>query len=296
MNVLNYQRTVYVSIFFLFFTQGIFTQEVFVIPQKVFVGDKAQLIIPYSGNQTWEQVLDLPATPEVRIHRVAANNGRITVDFTAFRPGIVPFPPIIIPDAEPLDTLTVTIESILTAEDSLLSMPATPMLVPGTMLLFICSAVGVLVLLLAWIATTSYGKQFFDNIALVCRRYWLIYTVKKRINTMLNLPSVDQNLLNKLSIELRHFLTLWTGIDCLVLSAEEFNSLSFSEEKYVHIGAILSDIFYQCDMLRFGGVPIEQEQLGILLNLVQQLLKSLEKGIISPTPGTSLEDCTKLHG
>ncbi|GHU26503.1 hypothetical protein FACS1894172_00900 [Spirochaetia bacterium] len=252
----------------------VFSQEPFLIPQNVFVGDRAKLMIPSENVQKWEQTMDLPRSPELHIHRISGEKGYIVIDFTAFSPEIVEIPPIPLPNGTILTGLTVSISSILNDDSMLLSGPSAPLLIPGTQTFFLILTVFILILCIVAVSNTTQGKHFFYKIGKQLQQRWFLHKLKRITAELYNTGYTDQKSLDRLSTELRNFLTLWTGIDCRVLSAEEFISVETDQELF---GTMVSGIFNHCDEIRFGGLPVEPEKLHTMINSVQDLVDKIEK-------------------
>ncbi|MDR0602401.1 MAG: hypothetical protein LBG42_08465, partial [Treponema sp.] len=131
--------------------QDALASRAYLVPQTVFVGDRAALVIPVEGPPVNAELPLPPETGPLVFHRVrmegGGGEGRVFIEFTAYAPGILALPPVEIPSGF-LTGLRVEIASILEKgnEGRVLSGPAPPLAAPGTGLFIYGTAAGVLLI------------------------------------------------------------------------------------------------------------------------------------------------------
>ncbi|MDR2742191.1 MAG: hypothetical protein LBB98_08590 [Treponema sp.] len=273
--------------------------EAYLIPQTVFVGDPGRLALPLgtvlSGIKS--TVLDnpeeLPVTPGLIISRVElenrGENHRLLVDFTAFTPGVIELPPIEIASFT-FTGLKVTVASILEAEGSalVLSGPAPPLAVPGTMGMIYGTVLGVAVFIAGLVLAGLKGGPVFRCWRERFRRRYLIRSmsrVLRYLRTVLDKGNSGKAsvAMDKLSTEFKTFLGLFTGMNCRAMTGEEFLFLSSLTSD--PSGPFLRDFFRRCDALRFSGVEIECGYVTEMLDQAGDFIKRMEKHREAPDTG-----------
>jgi hypothetical protein len=115
----------------------------YTIPLKVYVGDRASLVLPLpgiTGNRDAKISMDyIPPSADIDIHHITLEQrpggSFLTIEFSAYTPGILELPPITIA-GEIISGLTIEISSILDPDESgiTLSGPAMPLAIPGASL------------------------------------------------------------------------------------------------------------------------------------------------------------------
>ncbi|GHV88277.1 hypothetical protein AGMMS50267_06370 [Spirochaetia bacterium] len=305
--------TVLCVIGLLFSVPGGFAQEnnampdtAYLIPQTVFVGDGGRLVLPLGSGfaEVEGEVLDdpdmLPRARDIVISRIELENRgqmartgkaepRLLIDFIAYTPGFIELPPIKIAGFT-FTELQVGIASILEAEGNsrVLSPPAPPLAVPGTMEMIYGAVFGIIILILGGIFFGIRGVP-------VLRRYGIRRRRRRMIRSMLRLlkqlrdavpvpgiPGADvagaeqtAAALDRLNGEFRRFLEFITGEACTVMVPQEFLTLpppglpvaEGSDDQYG--GPFLCAVFLRCDTLRFGSRQPKREQLTALLDDVE---------------------------
>jgi hypothetical protein len=283
----------------------------YLIPQTVFVGDRAQLVAPlgsaFAGMEPFvlENSARLPQTQDLRIHRLELEHRgdlpRLLVDFTAYAPGVLEIPPF--PELG-ISGLTVNIASILDAggDGLVLSNPASPLPAPGTMFVIYGTVTGIIILLLAGIGGGVWGRRHLGDILERRRRRRLISLMGKverrlRLNLLRGESgSTDYaETLACLSGEFRTFLGYFSGLNCRAMTAGEFFSFSilgdaaagtavFAETAAsapVLTGEYLGGLFRRIDRLRFSGEGIGQANVLDILNGVKNFLDALGQAVRS---------------
>jgi hypothetical protein len=309
--------------------QGVAAQEGrngtgYLIPQTVFVGDPGRLAVPLGPDFletrpfVFQNPEGLPRTKDLVISRMEKENRNgvpwLFIDFTAYAPGLVEIPSLVIPgplgkDAR-ISGLTVSIASILSPSSRILSDPAPPLAVPGTSLIIYGVFAGILVAVFLGIGANFWGKPCLRGVGDRWRRRRLIRSMERIVKRLRGEvlrgkygPGKSGEILSLLSGELRNFLSFLTGVNCRTLTAGEFQDFplfSFSQtgeipgnrepsvEKAVSSagnrepasGASLSpsfleDMFRRCDTLRFSGDAVGREKLLGMLDDAQALVTAL---------------------
>jgi hypothetical protein len=275
----------------------------YLIPQRVFVGDRGQLVFPLGGAFAGipETIIDspelLPRTPDLLIFRVALENRgdspRLLIDFTAYVPGTIDLPPIEIASFVFTD-LRIEIDSILAGEEDpmVLSEAAAFLPAPGTTILIYGTVLGLILLILGTVAGSIWGVPGLRRLWEMTGRRRLIGSMKRilwhlRDSQAKRGSAGDGEIVARLSAEFRTFLCLITGMNCRVQVPREFLSLpvpgSGSERDAgaaapdVLSGEFLRDFFSLCDTLRFSGRIIEAGEVCRLLDRAAVFIKALER-------------------
>jgi hypothetical protein len=230
------------------------------------VGDSGRLVLPlgtaFSGVRGIVQASpeQLPKTGDLVISRIEIENirgrARLLVDFTAYVPGTIQFPPIeIAPFVFP--GIEVTIASILDTDPGamVLSPYAPPVPVPGTMGIIYASALGIFVLILLSAALGIWGFPWFRRYRERLQKRRMIRGLSRTVKQLRSLLARDNEAggtaLDRLNGELRRFLEFFTGRPCSSMVPREFLSLTGPDGR----GPFLSGLFSRCDRLRFGAPP-----------------------------------------
>jgi hypothetical protein len=262
----------------------------FLLPQTVYVGDAARLVLPlgttFSGVQG--TVLDgpLPKTRNLVISRVEIENrggrSRLLVDFTAYAPGIAEFPPIEIASFV-FPGLTVNIASILDADlpgnSRVLSPYAPPVPAPGTMGIIYASALGIFLLVLGSAAMGIWGYPWFRRYRKQLRKRRMIRGLFRTVKQFRILLAKDAEaaavVLDRLNGELRLFLEFFTRRSCASMVPWEFLALNGPDSEYG--GPFLSGLFGRCDRLRFGNTRAGSDEVLMILDEVQGFVEACDK-------------------
>jgi hypothetical protein len=287
----------------------------YLLPQTVYVGDTARLVLPlgttFSGVQSI--VLDRPeqlpggrdGNRDLVISRVEIENrggrSRLLVDFTAYAPGLIEFPPIeVAPFVFP--GLEVNIASILDtdlpANSRVLSPYAPPVPVPGTMGIIYASALGIFVLILGSAAMGIWGFPWFHRYRKRLLKRRMIRGLSRAVKQFRVLLARDNEaggmVLDRLNGELRRFLEFFTGRSCAGMVPWEFLAFTGPGQDGQYGGSFLSGLFSRCDRLRFGGGRIDSAGVLVILDEVQGFAEACDReegtelfGIVeTAVPGT----------
>ncbi|MDR0630326.1 MAG: hypothetical protein LBG24_11975 [Treponema sp.] len=276
----------------------------YLIPQTLFVGDPGRLVVPLGPVSRdfhpfiVEKALLKPLHEprDLVIQRIELENrggqARLLVDFVPYAPGFLTLPDLPLPDLQSrgLSTagLQVWIASLLTQETLVLSEPLPPLAIPGTTLLIYGSTAGILTILLGGIGFRVWGRGHLQDVQERIRRRRLIRVMKRLPG---NLEKALKNespgdILCRLSGELRHGLSLLTGMPCQAMDAGELKTLPpllppepERPEAVTRIlsGIFLCGIFRRCDALRFSGTPINRQELLRMLKELQDFTHTLDQ-------------------
>jgi len=270
----------------------------YLIPQTVYVGDRAELTIILQGTiHTSDTVLlpgapAFPVSPDIEFHRIVLESrpavSRLIIEFTPFAPGVLEFPVIEI-GGRYFGDITVEINSIIGEGEALvLSPPASLPAVPGSGFLIFCtiSAVIMLVAFSLWMAVSGKSRLAkWLSFRKLRRLVFLMARAERRLRKMLQHKNA-RSILDTLSSEFRSFLSLYTGENCRTMTAAEVGQLSgsaFTElmpEKNPDTNLrinFLGNFLMRCDDLRFGGNNIVPDDVQALLAELRVFLVSLDK-------------------
>jgi hypothetical protein len=265
--------------------------DAYLIPQMVFVGDPGRLALPLSAALSGVRgaVLDdpreLPRAPGLIITRIELESRgeicQLVVDFRAYTPGVIELPPIEIASLT-FRGLKVHVSSILEAEGGalVLSEPAPPLVVPGTMGMIYGTVLGIVVFIAGFVLLVLRGGPVFRRWRELFRRrhlFWSMGKVLRYLRATLDKGGQAQasEALDKLSNEFKTFLGLFTGMNCRAMTGEEFLLLpSLTADP---AGPFLRDFFRRCDILRFSGGEIECGCVVELLEQVRDFIGKMER-------------------
>jgi hypothetical protein len=236
------------------------------IPPKVYIGDRASLVLPLPGSTDNDAEIPLamiPQSQDIDIYRVALERrpggSRLVVEFSAYIPGFLELPQFVIAD-EIYDGLTIEISSILDSRAAVLSEPALPLAVPGTSLL-VYGTIGALLLpVLLVLGFFFRGHGWMKMLIITWRRKQLLVSmlrIEKRLRKTLARGNSPREILDTLIGEFRSFLSWYTGDNCRAMTAAEFCIPGSLEHNYgLPEGEFLGSFFNRCDSLRFSGSGI----------------------------------------
>jgi hypothetical protein len=266
---------------FVFIAAPAVSQEPYLIPQTVFVGDRARLVIPLGDGaifeKNWVQSADLPASPDIHLHRITGEKEHISIDFTAFTPGTIVLPAIEVPVLGIITGLPVTITSILDNDSAALSAPAIPLVVPGTSVLIYTVTASALILGIVGIKTNAWQRYALNIIHKKARRRYLIGKMKRTLKKMYvsMFDTINhREILDRLSREFRVFLSLFTEIDCQPLTAAEIARIP----ALASMGQELGDLLQWCDMLRFSGISPVDTTVNTVFAKLERTTDALDRG------------------
>lgn len=282
----------------------------YLLPQTIFVGDSGRLVVPlgqaFFGMEPF--VLDnsgiFPESPFLVLKRIELEKRggvtRLLIDFIPYAPGTVPFPVLDLNSLKSGQTgseegaelpsitgLEVQVASILNPSQMTLSDPAPPLAAPGTSFLVYGSFVLLLVILFLGTGLSLWGRRHFRELWERFRRRRLIRLMAKFLRRLRQESGFEKDgkaryYLTILSGEFREFLSLFTGVNCYSLSAEEFRDLSLGYESEIRSPGILSPVFLcgifrSWDTLRFSGRNIEMSDMFQALYETESFVAALEK-------------------
>jgi hypothetical protein len=258
--------------------------DAFMVPTRVYVGDRAAIVLPLPGfvmKTDSETASAVSQAVDIDIHRAILERrpigSRLTVEFTAYAPGILELPSIAIA-GEVFSDLTIEISSILEhdASGTVLSGPALPLAIPGTSLLVYGTIISILFSLSLVFWVLFWGRARIKG--------WLASWKKKRLlagmqgiekrlrKTLAKGDDTYRNILDALSREFRGFLSHFTGERCRAMTALEFANIELQINR-----EFLKDFFRRCDGIRFGGVEINKNDALSMLDDLKQFLAALYK-------------------
>jgi hypothetical protein len=250
----------------------------YMVPSKVYVGDRASLVLPLSGVAADAEITPgMPASPNIIIHHAAIERrpggSFLTIEFSAYTPGILELPPLEIA-GEQFSGLKIEISSILSGDESgmVLSAPALPLAIPGTSLLIYGSMSAAILLGLLVIGSLVWGRKRMKNWLAAWRRRWLIVSMlgtEKRLRRALMKGAARRAILDILSTEFRNFLACFTGENCRAMTAAEIACLASMD------GEFLGGFFSHCDAVRFSGGGINGGQILSMLGDLRRFLAGL---------------------
>jgi hypothetical protein len=272
----------------------------FMVPSKVYVGDRASLVLPLPGFVVKEDsekasaiLADAAsASAVIDIHRALLERrpvgSRLTVEFTAYAPGILELPSIVIA-GEVFSGLTIEISSILEhdASGKVLSDPAPPLAIPGTSLLVYGSIISILFCLSLAFWILIWGRKSIKG--------WLAAWERKRLlsgmrgiekhlrRTLARNDDTYRNILDTLSREFRSFLSHFTGEHCRAMTSVEFANIESRINK-----EFLKDFFKRCDGIRFRGGDINKKDALSMLDDLKEFLAALPNAPPDAAPPAAL--------
>jgi len=268
----------------------------YLIPRRIFVGDRAVLVLPLSGK--YEKTEDIiltsdnsylngnkfPLHANIDFHRIIleqrTGGSRLLIEFTPFITGMLELPAIEI-GGERFTGLTLTVNSVIDSRSSLiLSGPAAALVMPGTaiMLYGIIAFFIIFIILTIWFFLK--GRIFLRKWIEKWRR-WKLFTSMRFTEKLLYksvLRGEDKRLiLDRLSEKFRIFLSILTETNCRSMTANEFKKITPKLLMYQDSNPFfLHNFFCSCDELRFSGVNINSHDIFNLLYDLRGFLKALE--------------------
>ena len=270
----------------------------YLIPPKVYVGDRATLILPlprFTGAGGAEIApSQIPFHGDIDIHRIAVERrpggSRLILEFTAFTPGILELPPLEIA-GERFSRLKVEIASILEPGESgyALSGPAPPLAIPGTSLLIYgtIAAVVLLASVSAW--ALLWGRSRINGWLTAMRRKRLLAVmarIEKRLRRALARGESRRGILDTLSSEFRSFLAWFTGVNCRAMTAAELLGFPVDNIYFPRNGELFPGEFLsRCDSIRFCGSEISEDETASMLDNIKYFLRELDKNMRGKTGG-----------
>ena len=273
------------------------TDEPYLLPQTIFVGDSGRLVVPLAqiiaGVEPFVRAgaEELPAAaPDLVIKRIELERrgtaARLLIDFVPFAPGILSLPPIELLSGEntiALNGLKVNIASILSPSNMAFSQPASVLAVPGTSFLIYGTVVLVLIILFLGVGGSLWGRTHFRELWERFRRRRLLRAMIRFLRRLRQQNGNDKNgnpgyYLGLLSAEFREFLSLFTGLNCRSLTAAEFLELELAPNRETVLSPdFLCRVFRNWDTLRFSGLGIGTEELFHSLKETEAFIVALDR-------------------
>ena len=270
-------------------------QAAYMIPPKVYVGDRASLVVPLqgfsaNGNSANGNVeippARIPRSPDIDIYRVAIDRrpggSRLTVEFSAFAPGILELPPLEIA-GEVFSGLAVEISSILEPGETnaLLSGPARPLAIPGTSLLVYGTLASAVVSLLLALWALLWGRRQVKDWAAAWKRRRLLVSmlgIEKRLRKALAKGNAPIELLDTLTGEFRAFLACYSGVNFRSMTAMEIGRLETAGGLTVIAGGgALGGFFGRCDEMRYSSREIDGGEALAVFDETKSLLVKIQR-------------------
>jgi hypothetical protein len=259
----------------------------YLLPRIAYVGDRATLILPVpelrGENANVSLTAELPNFPsddDVDFHRITLerreSGSRLLIEFTAFVPGIHELPVIEI-EGMTFSGLNVKINSIIDPDKPLLELsgPAPSLAIPGTAMMIYgaIAAFAVFAALSVWFLL--YGRRYLKVWSVKWRRWNLFISMRmmeKRLYKKLFKGGDNREIIDKLSVEFRAFLSYLSGKNCRAMTAGELERLPAWFDC-----AFLGKFFRRCEDLRFSGGNVNREDVFRLLSDMRNYIGTLEK-------------------
>jgi len=258
----------------------------YLIPRTVYVGDPAVLVLPLPGSVhdmidivLSEQTLAVLSNDYIDFHRIVLEQritgSRLLIEFSAFVPGIVEFPMISIGNNN-FSGLFANIGSIINSTGSgyVLSKPASSLAMPGTAFIIYMIMTGFVLLFLFVLWFIFKGHIYIKILAEKWKQWMLFYSVRnteRHLYKALLKGADKREILDKLSMEFRVFLSFFTGFNCRAMTAGEFTRQEFFNPLF------LNEFFRRCDELRFSGSETNKDDIFRLLSDFRNFTDEIEK-------------------
>jgi hypothetical protein len=257
----------------------------YIVPQTVFVGDRAVLVIPLGGHLAAAELPLPPETGNIVFHRARVESGggeaHALVEFTAYVTGVLPLPPIEIPSGF-LAGLRVEVASILEKGNGgrVLSDPAPPLAAPGTGFIVYGTVACVLLALFFLAGGTHWFRGHFRTVLESWKRRRLAasaFSLMRRLRREIlknPAPGERRMLLDFLSVEFRSFLACYTGEECRAMTARELGLMpSFAGLPAAEYAGFVR----RWDEIRYSGADPGRDELLDMLADAVSFTGALEK-------------------
>jgi hypothetical protein len=276
-------------------------------PHTVYVGDKGRLFAelgPAFANAeafVKDAASEFPKMQDLVITRMELekrnNNIRFIVDFVSYAPGLYVLPPLALEaignETLFLGGLEINIASILTTDQTAISLPALPLAYPGTGFLVYGTLGIILLVIILGIAGFLFAHKFLEPLRIKQRRRKLLASIEKISGQLKKLfdgsenneqePDAARELFSILAGDFREFLSFMTGRDCRVLSPAEFQTIPLD----IPAGnGGLGGLFNRWDRLRFSGTGMARndvlavlDELGTLIINITNMDSRHERGV-----------------
>jgi hypothetical protein len=264
---------------------------VYQTPPVLYVGDRGSLVYPLDVFIPLPES-DLifpdgfPRTEDIIINKIDIDRQRrrVTIEFQAFRTGVVSLPAIPFGSIE-LKGLQVNISSILDSDKAsmTLSPSAGTIAAPGTFWMITAFstllAIGLIIIALIFAKGGAIFTGARNRLRTLILRCWINFIIR-RLEKRLRCGEIsEKDALALLSSGIRVFLSRFWMMPCYSLSAEEFRYLTIHDgkdgicaEDYL---SALCIFFKRCDETRFGAAKISRETTSAICAEAKALVTSL---------------------
>ncbi|MDR1231435.1 MAG: hypothetical protein LBK61_08545 [Spirochaetaceae bacterium] len=278
------------------------SDDAFLIPQTVFVGDEGRLVVPLAGELPAAGIVitdRLPFNENIIVKRVEIDvrAKQLLLDFAAFRPGVLEIPRLDMIGATDttdinsttdtidinntnntirgigiieLPPLKVEIASILEREgySIILSPPEKPLAAPGTFALITGGTAALAALVAMIVFLVIKGPERFHRVWEKVRVWLLIHKAKRMIFKTQNALATGRVGTKEgvaiIGAAFKSFLSAFYRKDYAAYSAEDFllDAAFFGSNS--GSGGAAYPIFAACDKFRFSPAPIESDAVKTL--------------------------------
>jgi hypothetical protein len=259
----------------------------YLLPRIAYVGDRATLILPVpelrgenANISLTAELPDFPSDDDVDFHRITLerreSGSRLLIEFTAFVPGVHELPVIEI-GGMTFSSLSVKISSIIDPDKPLLELsgPAPSLAIPGTAMMIYSAIAAFAALTVLSIWFLFYGRRYLNVWSAKWRQWNLFISMKileKRLCKKLFKGGDNREIIDKLSVEFRAFLSYLSGENCRAMTAGELERLPAWFDC-----VFLGKFFRRCDDLRFSGGNVYTKDVFQLLSDMRNYIGTLEK-------------------
>jgi len=256
------------------------------IPQTIYIGDRARLVrnLDMSFFDTGDRVIP-PGDPQedddIVIHNIEIKNGRLIIDFQAFRTGIISLPPVLIGGLE-ISGLEVKVSSLIeSGNPAALSPFERPLNVPGTLWIIVLATVIIIAAITVVLILFFYGGRFFLNLRGGIRQQYIMLTtmrfIKKLRLSVKKENTAPQTALGEITTMLRIFLDRYFGLNCRSMVPSEFLAVTLppgrkAQDKYTP--EYFFNFFTRCDTMRFSGQDVSMETVRGIIDEVEAFVKA----------------------
>jgi len=270
----------------------ILPREIYMLPQTVYIGDRARLVITLGPVFNDVPVFinpeprDLLSLPDLTVNRMElekrGENIRLLVDFVSYAPGTFLLPLLELHSASAgplvLGGIQFTVTSILTPAMMVLSDPVQPLAAPGTGLIVYGGAGLIIFVVFLMIAALLWSRKIFGPLKNRFRKKRLLASLDQKIKILRGEcePVRRNEIFSLLAGEFREFLSFITGVDCRVLTPPEFSKQVFDVPGFPEPGC-LHELFRQWDNLRFCGQPAPHPEILKILDSLEAFFKNTAK-------------------
>jgi hypothetical protein len=276
-------KTPYLVCVFFLSLGRLYAEDPYMVPQTVYVGDKAALIAPLGVYKDVVETIgiDPPAqTDELTVHRIAVERQkdevRLVVEFTAFTTGVIELPPIAVPGFTEDFHLSVTIASLISSSMTTLSPPVPPIAVSGTAALLYGMSISLILVILLLVSGRIFLIRRFLSLSVSFRNRLLIFRMRRRLEDGRK-NRLKDGILDSLSIEFRRFLSRFFGIDCSSFTADEFSYFPLSSFGIDSLqSSDLRMIFRRLDGFRFNAEDVNPDNVLTFIEDVWAFIDKLQ--------------------